>query len=127
MYSHYLLKKFSYHMQQSTASTRASFPVKNPYTLGGDYLNFKRTSLKKATPLVHLGVYLLIPQTLVAQRIKKLPIMQRLRLSPWLGKIPWRREWQPTPVFSPGELHEQRSLVCYSPWSLKALDRTERT
>ena len=109
MYSHYLLKKFSYHMQQSTASTRASFPVKNPYTLGGDYLNFKRTSLKKATPLVHLGVYILIPQTLVAQRIKKLPIMQRLRLSPWLGKIPWRREWQPTPVFSPGEFNGQRS------------------
>ena len=31
----------------------------------------------------------------------------------------WRREWQPTPVVSPGELHEQRSLVGYSPWSCK--------
>ena len=51
MCSHCLLKKFSYHLQQSTASTRASFPVKNPYTLGGDYLNFKRTSLKKSYPL----------------------------------------------------------------------------
>ena len=29
---------------------------------------------------------------------------------PWVGKIPWRREWQPTPVFSPGESHGQRSL-----------------
>ena len=31
-------------------------------------------------------------------------------INPWIGKIPWRREWQPTPVFSPGESHGQRSL-----------------
>ena len=30
---------------------------------------------------------------------------------PWVGKIPWRRKWQPTPVFLPGEPHGQRSLV----------------
>ena len=30
---------------------------------------------------------------------------------PWVGKIPWRREWQPTPVFLPGEFHGQRSLT----------------
>ena len=34
---------------------------------------------------------------------------------PWVGKIPWRRKWQPTPVFLPGESHGQRSLVGYSP------------
>ena len=34
----------------------------------------------------------------------------------WVGKIPWRRTSQPTPVFSPGESHGQRSLVGYSPW-----------
>ena len=33
---------------------------------------------------------------------------------PWVGKIPWRRAWQPTPVFLPGESHGQRSLVGYS-------------
>jgi len=33
---------------------------------------------------------------------------------PWLGKIPWRRAWQPTPVFSPGESHGQRSLLDYN-------------
>ena len=32
---------------------------------------------------------------------------------PWVGKIPWRREWQPTPVFLPGKSHGQRSLVGY--------------
>ena len=39
-----------------------------------------------------------------------------LRFHPWVGKIPWRRQWQPTPVFLPGKFHGQRSLVGYSPW-----------
>ena len=39
--------------------------------------------------------------------------------SPWVGKFPWRREWQPTPVFLPREPHGQRSLVGYSPWGHK--------
>ena len=36
--------------------------------------------------------------------------------TPWVGKIPWRRKWQLTPVFLPGEFHGQRSLVGCSPW-----------
>ena len=36
--------------------------------------------------------------------------------TPWVGRIPWRRKWQPTPVFLPGEFHGQRSLVGYRPW-----------
>ena len=43
----------------------------------------------------------------------------------WVRKILWRREWQPTPVFLPGEFHGQRSLVGYSPWGCKELDTTE--
>ena len=38
---------------------------------------------------------------------------KRHRFDPWVGNIPWK--WQPTPVFLPGETHEQRSLVGYSP------------
>ena len=38
---------------------------------------------------------------------------------------PWRRKWQPTPVFLPGESHGQRNLVGYSPWGRKELDTTE--
>ena len=34
----------------------------------------------------------------------------------WVRKIPWRREWQPTPVFLPRKSHGHRSLVGYSPW-----------
>ena len=39
---------------------------------------------------------------------------------------PWRRAWQHTPVFLPGEFHGQRSPVGYSPWGHKGLDMTER-
>ena len=46
---------------------------------------------------------------------------------PWVRKIPWRRTWQPTPVFLPGESHGQRTLVGYSPRGLKELDMTEAT
>ena len=45
--------------------------------------------------------------------------------SPWLGKIPWRRKWQPAPVFLPGKSHGERSLVGYSPWDHKESDTTE--
>ena len=45
---------------------------------------------------------------------------------PWVGKIPWRRKWQPIPVFLPGESHGLRSLVGYSPRGRKESDRTER-
>ena len=51
---------------------------------------------------------------------------KRCGFSRWVGKIPWRRKWQPTPVFLPGESHGQRSLVGYSPWGRKVLDTTEQ-
>ena len=42
----------------------------------------------------------------------------------WVGKIPWRRKWQSTPVFLPGEFHGQRSLAGYSPWGHTESDMT---
>ena len=42
------------------------------------------------------------------------------------GKSPWRRKWQPNPVFLPAESHGQRSLGGYSPWGHKESDTTER-
>ena len=48
-----------------------------------------------------------------------------LGFSPWVGKIPWRRKWQPTPMFLPGKSHGQRSLADYSSWGHRELDMTE--
>ena len=50
----------------------------------------------------------------------------RLKFNPWVRKIPWRREWQPTLVFLLGEFHGQRSLVGYSPCGHKESDMTEQ-
>ena len=44
---------------------------------------------------------------------------RRCGFDPWVGKIPWRMSWQPSPAFLSGKSHGQRSLVGYSPWGLK--------
>ena len=51
---------------------------------------------------------------------------RRCGLNPWIGKIPWRSKWQPTPVFLPGEFYGQRRLAGYSSWGHKESDTTER-
>ena len=52
---------------------------------------------------------------------------KRRGFNPWVGKIPWRRKWQLASVFLTEKSHRQRSLMGYSPWSRKGLDRTEHT
>ena len=63
--------------------------------------------------------------------VKKLPKLcrrhKRHGFDPWVGKIPWRRAWQPTPVFLPGESHGLRILADYSPRGHKESDMTEAT
>ena len=66
----------------------------------------------------------------VALAVKNLPANaedgKRRRFDPWVGKIPWRRAWQPTPVFLPGEFCRQR-LVSYSPKGCIESDTAEVT
>ena len=50
----------------------------------------------------------------------------RRRFDFWVGNIPWRRAWHPTPVLLPGKSHGQRSLAGYSPWGQKELDTAEQ-
>ena len=47
--------------------------------------------------------------------VKNMPAIQETGFNAWVGKILWRRDWQPTPVFFPVEFHGQRSLTVYSP------------
>ena len=51
---------------------------------------------------------------------------RRPGFDPWVGKILWRRKWQPTPVLLPGKSHGRRNVVGYSPWGRKESDMTER-
>ena len=57
--------------------------------------------------------------------VKNPPSMQET-LETWVGKIPWRRKWEPTAVFLPRKSRGQRSLAGYSPWGSKESDMTEQ-
>ena len=66
--------------------------------------------------------------SLMAQWVRNPPAVQETHttwFNPWVGKIPWRKKWQPTPVFLPGKFHWQRNLAGYSPGGLKEWDMTE--
>ena len=49
---------------------------------------------------------------------------RRCRFDPWVGKVPWRRKWQPTPIFLSGKCHVQKIPLAYSPWGCKGPDTT---
>ena len=55
------------------------------------------------------------PVSLVVKNLLANAREKRRRFYPWVGKIPWRRAWKPTPVFLPRESHGQSSLAGYSP------------
>ena len=57
--------------------------------------------------------------------VKNLPAIWETQVDPWVGKIPWRRKWQPASVCLPGKSQGRRSLVGYSPWGCKESDTTE--
>ena len=68
---------------------------------------------------IFLCLYVCVQGLHRCARVKNPPAnagdIKRRRFNPWVGKIPWRRAWQPTPIFLPGESHGQRSLAGYSP------------
>ena len=76
-------------------------------------------------PTVWIG----LPWWLSGKKKKKKKIAYQCRTHEfdlWAGKIPWKRAWQSTPIFLPGEFHGQRSLASYRPWGLKVLDTTKK-
>ena len=85
------------------------------------FFNAKRSNLLFWIYLIPFRV------SLVAQMVKRICLQcRRPVFDPWVGKIPWRREWLPTPVFLPGESHRQKRLAGYSPWNCKESDTTEQ-
>ena len=80
-----------------------------------------RTSHAKGQPIFSYKCTHIRWACLVAQMVKNVPAMQEIWDDPWVGKIPWRRKWQPIPVFLPGEVHGQRSLEGCSPVAKKPM------
>ena len=68
---------------------------------------------------VYIYIYIYIWTLLVAQMVKRLPAMWETRVQSLGREDPWRRKWQPTPVFLPGKFHGQRSLVGDNPWGCR--------
>ena len=58
--------------------------------------------------------------------VKNLPAIQETWVQSLGQEDPWRREWQPIPIFLPGEFHEQRNLAGYNPWGRRESDTTEQ-
>ena len=70
------------------------------------------------TVLLIILTMLCIGASQLALVVKNLPANEadmRQEFNLWVRKIPWRRKWQPTPVFLPGKSNGQRRLACYSP------------
>ena len=82
------------------------------------------------TILLIIVIMLCIGASQLALVVKNLPANvadMRHGFNLWVRKIPWRRKWQPTPVFLPGKSNGQRSLAGYSPWGCKESDMTKMT
>ena len=78
---------------------------------------------------LYLSIYLYVYTCiywicLMAQVVRKLPVMQEAQVQPLGREDPRRREWQPTPLFLPVKSHGWKSLVGYSPWGCKESNMT---
>ena len=92
-------------------------------------------TLSRAQELFEVGIVILLLQMwkgFLGGTSGKEPACQCRRLKrcsfePWIRKIPWKRKWQPSAVFLPGESHGQRNLEGYSLYGHKEMDTTEAT
>ena len=80
-------------------------------------------TVETVSDFIFLGSKITVWASLVAQIVKNLPAMQVTWVRSLGWKIPWRREWQSTPVFLPGKSHGQRSLEGYSQWVTQSQTR----
>ena len=113
------------HRDHTGCSSRRTTRLMENWKLGHNYLREERSKGNVLGPFeahCHMG-----GASKVALVVKNPPAKARDTKDPWVREIPWRRPWQPTPVFLPGESHGQRSLVGYSPLGHKESDTTEET
>ena len=98
----------------------ARVTAQTPCYSHGEGANSERIALKTGTFLKGWG----FPG---GSAVKNLPAVQEMQVRFLVRKIPWRRKWQPTPVFLPEKNPTDRSLVGHSPWGCKESNTTEAT
>ena len=107
-------------MSQRLKRERGRIEPKTPV----DFYNVPRGIKRKLYPIQSGN--LLGKASMVAQQSRICLQCRRCEFNPWVGKIPWRRKWQTTPVFLPKNSHGQRSLEGYCP-RITESDTTEAT
>ena len=134
MASHHLKDKIqlhAWHTRNFSSMSTHQHPWPHSWWCYFQSLGFKEFSLLQNHPVFTSiqGTFILITGLPKWPSIKESTCQcrrcWRCWFNPWVGKIPWRRKWQPTPVFLPRKSHGQKSLVGYSPWCHKQLDITE--
>ena len=75
---------------------------------------------------IYMCVYMGFPHSSAVKSPPPPRQCRRCGFNPWVGKIPWRRKWQPTPVFLPGKSHGQRRLAGYGLWGSQKSGMTEQ-
>ena len=85
------------------------------------FLFLSERKQKKKNIYIYIYIYIHLWASLMAQMEKNLPAMRRPGFDPWVGKIPWRREWLLTPIFLPRE----KEWAEYSLWGHRESDMTE--
>ena len=105
----------------SSVPALLSFPRIHQFSLstlrGQAWFNPQQKHKKSAT-----GCLFTKPDTTWLSRQRICLQYRRPEFDSWVGKILWRRKWQPIPLFSPGDSRGQRSLAGYSPWDRKSQD-----
>ena len=112
---------------QKWCSSQPTYLNGLPYIGGLSSQLMLRKALKVKTGRCRGIAYskILTRASLVAQMVKNLPTMQETQVRSLCREDPWRRKWQLTSAFLPGEFHRQKSLVGYSPRDHTELDTTE--
>ena len=102
------------------------YDFRNPVTISSPVKSSSCASIQVLLPVYPPCAWHASGHRLWLRWLRICPQCRRERgFNPWVGKIPWRRKWQPTSTFLPRESHGQRSLAGYGPWGHKELDLTE--
>ena len=107
-------------------SFKSSFSLSS-FTFIKRLLSSSSLSAMRVVSSAYLRLLIFLPAIFLGGSEGKSVCLQcgRPRFHPWVGKIPWRRKWQPTPVLLPGKFHGWKNLIGYSPWGHKESDMTE--
>ena len=92
-----------------------------------DHKQYQVTYKCAQLPFTNISLWLCLEKFPGGLLVKICLQYRRCEFDLWVGKIPWGRKRQPTPVFLPGKCHQQRSLEGYSPWGGKELDTIDHS